>query len=255
MALSTQIRCGAKSHQGRIRENNEDCFLVLTPDGTACEDQFWGHLFAVSDGMGGHVAGEIASRMACDILKAEFCKKEKAALSHAVLADLFRKINHEIHHFSDQNGQYAGMGTTLSAVVCCDNKAWLAHVGDSRIYRLRENRLEQLTRDQTHVQALMDMGRITAAEARHHPLSHVLTQAMGTDKNVKEIQTDCRDLAGGDQFLICSDGLTDMVTNTDIMKILTKHDDPITACDDLVEKALDGGGKDNVTVVIAKIPL
>ena len=246
--------CG-KTDIGLKRKNNEDTYLIVTKDKNV---QDYGMLFAVADGMGGHAYGEVASKMACEGL-AEYYNKEQSPSNesdfhHAKLHHLIQTIlrsHNQILTESEKNLRFKGMGTTLSALVLLKGKALIAHVGDSRIYRLRQGRLEQLTVDHTMAQFLMEVGEIVPEEAVKHPARHVLTQVMGAD--IEEIDTRVETLAPGDLFLLCSDGMYDMVTDDDMLKILLTPSSVQAVCDQLLGAAIETGGKDNVTIVVVRV--
>ena len=246
--------CG-KTDIGLKRKNNEDTYLIVTKDKNV---QDYGMLFAVADGMGGHAYGEVASKMACEGL-AEYYNKEQSPSNesdfhHAKLHHLIQTIlrsHNQILRESEKNLRFKGMGTTLSALVLLKGKALIAHVGDSRIYRLRQGRLEQLTVDHTMAQFLMEVGEIVPEEAVKHPARHVLTQVMGAD--IEEIDTRVETLAPGDLFLLCSDGMYDMVTDDDMLKILLTPSSVQAVCDQLLGAAIENGGKDNVTIVVVRV--
>ena len=207
---------------------------------------------------GGHAYGEIASKMACEGL-ADYYNKEQSPKNgldfhHAKLHHLTRTIlhsNNQILRESKKNIALRGMGTTLSVLVLLKEKALIAHVGDSRIYRLRQGHLEQLTVDHTMAQFLMEEGEIAPAEAVKHPARHVLTQVMGAE--IEKIDTRVETLAPGDLFLLCSDGMHDMVTDDDMLKILLAPSSAQLVCDQLLGAAIENGDKDNVTIIIVKV--
>ena len=246
--------CG-KTDIGLKRKNNEDTYLIVTKNKNVQE---YGMLFAVADGMGGHAHGEVASKMACEGL-AEYYNKEQSPSNesdfhHAKLHHLIQTIlrsHNQILTESEKNLRFKGMGTTLSALVLLKGKALIAHVGDSRIYRLRQGRLEQLTVDHTMAQFLMEVGEIAPEEAVKHPARHVLTQVMGAE--IEEIDTRVETLAPGDLFLLCSDGMYDMVTDDDMLKILLTPSSVQAVCDQLLGAAIENGGKDNVTIVVVRV--
>ncbi|MCB2141112.1 Stp1/IreP family PP2C-type Ser/Thr phosphatase [bacterium] len=255
MRSHNNITICVKTDIGLRRKNNEDAYLIVT-NGQNVQD--YGMLFAVADGMGGHAYGEVASKMACEGL-AEYYKKKQSPgngldFHHSRLHHLIRTIrctNNQILRVSERNQTLKNMGTTLSVLVLLKGKALIAHVGDSRIYRLRQERLEQLTVDHTMAQFLEEEGEITPEEAIKHPARHVLTQVMGTE--IEEIDTQIEQLQPGDLFLLCSDGMYDMVPGDDMLKILLAHSNVQAVCDQLLDAAIENGGRDNVTVIIVKV--
>lgn len=231
--------------RGRRRVRNEDAFL-LRPHA---------RIFAVADGMGGHAAGNIASRVAIDVLAGAFERAPSARIGAATLArrllGVFDDANRAILDHATENRECAGMGTTLTAFspLAAADQCVIAHVGDSRAYRLRGGELTQLTRDHTWVQQQVDAGMLTSSESRHHPLASVLSRVLGTAA-VGPADTLVVDAAPGDVFLLCSDGLTTMLDDADVRMLL---DRPLPLEDRaraLIEAANQRGGLDNITVVL-----
>jgi serine/threonine protein phosphatase PrpC len=233
-----RFRVGARTDVGRVREGNEDSYMVHEP------------LYAVADGMGGHQGGEVASNLALQALERIAEEPAPDGDSAPQLAEVVREANRQVLQKASGDPALAGMGTTLTAVLAGTGaRVHVAHVGDSRAYLLRNGELTQLTRDQTVVQRLVDEGRITPQEAEIHPQRSILTNALGVDR---EIQVDeaSYELTPGDRLLLCSDGLSGMVPEDQIRQILREQEDPQAACDALVEMANAAGGQDNITVVI-----
>lgn len=226
------------THPGRIRQNNEDSLLVREDLG----------LFAVADGMGGHAAGEVASRLAIDALVACSGPKPDAAdLAHA-----FERANRAILERAGEDSATRGMGTTLSALaVDGSGHGLVAHIGDSRLYRCRDGRTEQLTRDHSWVQEHMDAGVLTADQAKNHPFASVLTRVLGTP-GPTEPDIDRITVQPGDLFLLCSDGLTGMIGDDTIDAILATGSMLDAKAADLIDAANQAGGADNVTVVLVR---
>ena len=237
----------ALSDRGQFRPRNEDAYLVLPP----------ARLLAVADGMGGHAAGDVASRIAVATLEAAFARASSPLIRAAVLTRrllaAFDAANESILQHARLHRETAGMGTTLSALVPLRSTAAavLAHIGDSRVYRLREGRLLQLTRDHTWVQQQVDAGVLTPRQARAHPLSSVLSRVLGTPA-VGPADTFVVDVEPRDRFLLCSDGLTNMVHDEDLRAILDRDLPLDTLAAQLVEAANLRGGLDNITVVVAE---
>ncbi|MCD4678709.1 MAG: Stp1/IreP family PP2C-type Ser/Thr phosphatase [Desulfobacula sp.] len=248
---SKKISSYGLTDQGLKRENNEDSFLIVEKNQKSCDTITMGSMYAVADGMGGHAAGETASKMACKGLM-NYYQNNEILSDHFLgrLEKITSSTDKEILAHSKEYPEMTGMGTTLSVLVIHESDAFIAHIGDSRIYRVRNNDMEQLTKDHTQVQQLVDMGRLTEEEALTHYLRHVITQAVGTRKGYKDIYVRQEKTKSGDRFLICSDGLHDMLSNNEIEKILTLNQTPKALCKKLIYKALQNGGKDNVTVVI-----
>lgn len=221
---------------GKLRKQNEDA---------AWFDEARA-VFAVADGMGGHLAGEVASRMAIEAVQQMARENERpgiAALREAVACAHETILAHAQDHI-----ECAGMGTTLSVLWLGENYAYIAHVGDSRIYRLREGSLTQITQDHSLVEELVRAGLITREQARTHPRRNIITRALGThgENEPDLLVTDVQD---GDVFLLCTDGLTGMVPDDEIERTL--RDCGIeAAADRLLALALDAGGRDNVTLIL-----
>lgn len=251
-----------KTDQGLKRKRNEDSFLVIDHPSVDIDTDVMGMMFAVADGMGGHPAGDVASRLACDGLRKYyvfqagepeglFPKWERDSRLLKYLKDTVINIDKDIGAYEDVNRQCSGLGTTLSVLVFAGAKALIAHVGDSRIYRMRGERLEQLTVDHTFVQEMVERGELEPAAASASPYSHVLTQALGC--GLDEVYLRKEEVLEGDMFLLSTDGLHDMINDEKIKKILKDGYSSENICDKLVSAALDNGGKDNVTVIVVKI--
>jgi protein phosphatase len=230
-AHAMRILVGSATDIGRVRERNEDSMLVDPP------------LYVVADGMGGHRGGQVASQVALEAMEG------LATEGQGSLADHVRRANRAVWDRSVEDERLAGMGTTLTAARVDRGSALIAHVGDSRAYLLRDGSLRQLTSDHTLVARMVKSGEITEAEAEVHPHKNVLTRALGTDEEV-EVDEDSIALVDGDRLLLCSDGLTGMVTEDQIQAILENSDQPQQAADRLVKAANRAGGIDNITVVV-----
>jgi len=239
----------AKTDLGRVRENNEDKFEFYVPED---DDRLAsrGQVYIVCDGMGGHAAGQIASELSVktfiDVYYSHPADNPETAMTAAVVA-----ANRFVNDVGRAVPARKGMGTTLSALVLLQEKAYTVQVGDSRIYRLRNGELLMLTHDHTWVDDALRAGLISEAEAENHPYKHVLTRAIGGDVEVKpDIASD--DIQVGDVYLLCSDGLINHVSDDVIGEVLrTKV--PSEAAWNLVGQALQGGGSDNTTVQIVRI--
>jgi protein phosphatase len=234
------------SHPGKIRTNNEDTVAFTLPPGS--NGEYHGDaLLLVADGMGGHAAGEVASRIAADVLYRCFFAAPGRPV-HQVLAECFRKANAEIFEAGRENPEYAGMGTTCTAIAVRNNRAWLAHVGDSRAYIMRGDDFHQISEDHTLVAELVRRGSLTPEEADASPERNVILKALGTAASVvPKIWDEGMALRPDDRLLLCSDGLSDLVTDT-AMKELIASRSPLDACQALIDAALDAGGHDNVSV-------
>ncbi len=226
-----KVEVGSATDIGRVRERNEDSVLVDPP------------LYVVADGMGGHRGGQVASQVALETMET------LAGEGRGSLAEHVRKANRAVWDRSEEDEKLSGMGTTLTAARIEGTSALIAHVGDSRAYMLRDGVLRQLTTDHTLVARMVKSGEITEAEADVHPHKNVLTRALGTDEEV-EVDEDSISLEDGDRLLLCSDGLTGMVTEDQIQAILENSDQPQQAADRLVKAANRAGGIDNISVVV-----
>lgn len=249
------IEAYGRTDPGPVRENNEDMFLIDIEHG----------IYVLADGMGGHAKGEVASQMAVDAVHEILMGEEDPDETRLVRdvepmdpADVLRErlryamnqASVRIRRESEIRPEARNMGTTVVVLVIEDGQAHLAHVGDSRAYLYRRGRLTRLTRDHTVVQQEIDAGRLTEELARLVPHKHILTQSVGFHGPV-EPDTTTRVLQEGDVLLLCSDGLTDPLDDDRIAQIIGEH--PIDQLADvLVEKALEAGGEDNVTVIVAK---
>jgi PPM family protein phosphatase len=245
------IKFDHQSVIGHVRDINEDTYTVMHGNETS------GSLAVVCDGMGGVVGGEIASRIVCETfydfpVYGDGIKPFNAGSNRKRLERLIRVANDKIRTFVRHHPRYKGMGTTVSALLFLEDKIVVAHVGDSRIYRLRDGQLTRLTKDQTLLDHLMQTGKISPDDAHGHPSGHILMQAVGASTHLRHIQSQVDDLSGGDIFLICSDGLSDLVQDDEIQEtLLTRSLEQV--CGDLVRLALRRGGNDNVTIIAAEV--
>ena len=227
-----------RTHPGKVRRRNEDSYVLDPP------------LFAVADGMGGAQAGEVASRLTAAAFR-EFHEADRLPPDerlHAIIQEANRRIYDRAHADSD----FSGMGTTVTAALLTGGRVTIGHVGDSRAYRIRNGELEQLTDDHSLVGDLMRSGRLTPEEADAHPQRSVITRALGTDREV-DVDTLAIEAEPGDLFLLCSDGLTTMVADDDILGILAAAPTLDDAARALVRAANTEGGEDNVTVVLFRV--
>jgi protein phosphatase len=227
------------SDTGRRRLQNEDAYVCDPP------------LFAVADGMGGAQAGELASRLAATALE----ERRRGERGEAAIAELVQAANDRVYRRALEDPAVAGMGTTVTVALFDGDAGTIAigHVGDSRAYRIREGRLDQLTADHSLVAELVRSGRLTPEQAAEHPHRSVITRALGTEASV-DVDTFTMEAAPGDLYLLCSDGLTTMVGDAEILAIAAAaDDDPETVTRDLVLAANRAGGEDNVTVVVFEI--
>jgi protein phosphatase len=226
------------THTGRQRRANEDAYFARAP------------LFVVADGMGGAQAGEVASGMAVELF-ADGLPDGGGGLEQR-LAAVVRAANERIYRRSRSDSAHAGMGTTLTAVYVGDEEISIAHVGDSRAYCLRDGELGRLTKDHSLVDELISSGRLTPEEAEHHPQRSVITRALGPESEV-EVDTSTHRARPGDVYLLCSDGLTSMVSEQQAAEILRSAPSLREAGRRLIQAANDAGGRDNITVVLFRL--
>jgi len=232
-----KLRAGAISDIGRARERNEDSYLLREP------------LFAVADGMGGHRGGDVASALALESFDA--MDPTAPDVAHA-LVERVKDANRRVLGRSLADRALRGMGTTLTAIVAGDDKVYLAHVGDSRAYLLRNGVLQQLSEDHTLVQRMVREGRLSSEEAAVHPQRSILTRAIGVEDDIAVDQLTL-DVHPGDRILLCSDGLTSMLDGARIQEILNSEPDPQAAAQLLVEAANRAGGDDNITAIVVDV--
>jgi serine/threonine protein phosphatase PrpC len=242
--VSSVLRSWAETDVGRVRANNEDAYWL-----GGGED--W-YLALVADGMGGHRAGEVASRVAVEVIgrvvEAANPGGKDGAACQELLVQAIAQANREVNRLARSRPAFAGMGTTLSALLVHGQEAELAHVGDSRVYRLRDGKLELLTEDHSLVQELVNQGSLTPEEARFHPHRNILTRALGTEPRLK-VDIRHEGVRPGDVFLLCTDGLTGVVTDAELEGVLNAAPRSRAAAE-LVQLANSRGGRDNVTVVL-----
>ena len=268
-----RIDVAALSHRGHVRPNNEDHFFVTRlgrtletlitslPEGAVPNlAEEVNYVMIVADGMGGHAAGEVASRMAISAivsialelpdwifkLNEEYARKIEQRTRSRV-----REVGAMLIERGRRDPALSGMGTTLTAVRSLGRDLLITHVGDSRAYLLRAGHLHRLTRDHTYAQLLVDIGQLASAELAQPQHRHVLTNALGGSNTDVQVDVDLMELTDGDRVLLCSDGLTDMVDDETITGIVMDAPGAREACERLVQCALDNGGRDNVTVIVA----
>ncbi len=229
----------ARTDTGRQRATNEDAHLERAP------------VFVVADGMGGAQAGEVASELAVSHFADDFAGEDGEAARER-LVQAAQEANAEIFALAEADARRAGMGTTLTAAYVGSSEVFIAHVGDSRAYRWRDGKLERITKDHSLVEELLRQGRLTEEEAEEHPQRSIITRALGPEPDV-DIDTFAVGARGGDVYLLCSDGLTSMVSEAAIAEALAGARDLDEAADGLVEAALAAGGRDNVTVVLFRV--
>ncbi len=235
------IKHSVESDIGNFRENNEDSFLII-------KNHFGDTLYVVADGMGGHNAGDVASQMAVDIMKEQFLSYQFRSDYSDFLVQSIKAANDKIYKKSLMDINLEKMGTTISCLILSDNKMYIGHIGDSRIYYIDQTQITQLTKDHTLVQSMIDAGTLTTESAKNNSFRNVLTQALGTSK---KITIDILEFSLPKKYnlIICSDGLTEVVDDQGIEKISNLDKTIDRKVKLLVEKALTTGGKDNITVV------
>lgn len=255
MRVEDALEIVSQTHPGMVRAHNEDS--------VACEAACG--LVVLADGMGGYNAGEVASGIAVSVTAMEIVHRLQNAspidrdeqtgeeLGVVLLRDNIQKANASIFHASQSQPQYAGMGTTIVSGLFYDNRVVVGHVGDSRMYRLRGEMLETVTRDHSLLQEQIDSGMISLEDARQSKNKNLVTRAVGIDA---EVQTEIHvyDVLVGDIYLLCSDGLNDMVEDEDIQSTLYAMQGNLPlAAEQLIQMANDNGGRDNVSVILVKV--
>lgn len=238
------MRMGAYSDIGRIRKLNEDSFFSYR------NENLLGGM--VADGMGGCNAGEVASRMTTMIVKDHIIRKFDPDMAYAELAEMIRRAfieaNTEIYEYSRHHNEASGMGTTASMAFIFKGKLIVVHVGDSRVYTVTENSIRQITTDHSLVQELLSRGRISTDDAKNHPHKNLITRAIGTEPSIK-VDVSIQDY-NGEIICISSDGLTNLVSDEQIMSIINENEDLQVASEALVAFANKKGGMDNITCLV-----
>lgn len=233
--LPAGILSAFRTDVGKVRANNQDAPIVSEKL----------RLYGVADGMGGHKGGEVASTSARDDLLREL---EGKTPSVAALSGAIEEVNRQIYHQQEHDDALTGMGTTLSVLWMSDNFVYIGHVGDSRVYLLRDGEFKQMTLDHSLVEQMVREGVLTEEEAQNHPMRNIITRAIGTDESV-EVDVVVEERRKGDLWLACSDGLHGLVDDRQMRDALRQYA-PEKAADVLLKAALDAGGRDNVTLVI-----
>ena len=237
------MEISALTDVGRLRKNNEDSYFVYR------NDKLSGAM--VADGMGGHKAGEVASAMATDLIKNCIISKYNPKMDYMEMAELIRtafaEANLEIYRASAKEGN-DGMGTTATLAFIYDGKLITAHVGDSRCYKITKDTIKQLTNDHSFVNELVQSGQISQSDAQFHPNKNLITRAVGTDISVK-VDMDIKTYMG-EKILICSDGLSNMISDEQMFEIINENEDVEEAVNKMVELANKKGGNDNITAIM-----
>jgi serine/threonine protein phosphatase PrpC len=247
-----------KTAKGLKRRINEDSYFVIDNKAETDYDIVRrGKMFVIADGMGGQRGGGLASKMACEGMS-DYYRRELIArevmnpdMKLGFLEKIIHTIHEKIRRYGEENKKYAHMGTTLSVLVLVNHLALIAHVGDSRIYRLRGDILELLTEDHTMAQLSVEMGYLKPKHVSKSRLRHILTQAIG--ETLDEIQTKKEEIKAGDIFLLCTDGLYDILSDDEIRKIMHDEGADPSACERLVEAAHKKGGQDDATVILVQV--
>ncbi len=236
-----------KTHIGLMRENNQDALEYGTLNDTT-------QYAVVCDGMGGANGGNIASKIAVEVIGSRirdgYREHSTLSLPEHLLASAMATANVGVYDRSQREPELTGMGTTVVAVITCGRMAYISHVGDSRLYLWRDGNLSQITRDHSVVQELIESGQITEEEARSHPRKNYITRAIGVVSE-EYGEYDELELAAGDRLLLCTDGLTNEVSSTDMCRLLALPTEE--AVEALIRAALDDGGMDNITVALMDI--
>jgi PPM family protein phosphatase len=239
-----RIEFGSRTDRGKVRTSNEDAFAASAKQG----------VFLVADGMGGHAAGEVASQIAATTVEEVIAiQRNSAASPESIMRRAAQEANTRIYEAQRRRPEYAGMGSTLTVISFREACYYVAHVGDSRAYLLRDGNLEQLTRDHSLVWQLLERGVLAKHELPLHPQKNLITRSIGPHPEA-EIDVERGEAKEGDIYLLCSDGLTDVASDEAIRVILADAGKtPQQLCDALVDAALDGGGPDNVTAVVVRL--
>ncbi|MBL8798598.1 MAG: serine/threonine-protein phosphatase, partial [Planctomycetia bacterium] len=267
-----QVRCFGATDPGKVRPNNEDQFLIaevgccLRPYQSSLHElpvqcgPRQGYLFVVADGMGGHRAGERASALAVDCVKSDLLATAPELLE-AARSDpdpLQRRLEQTISHANDciwrasqRQPQLRGMGTTLTVAFYLEPHLLVAHAGDSRCYLIRDGWLHRLTRDHTLAQDMLDRGKANVGDTIPNAWRHILTNSVGGSEQGVRADSCRLTLRAGDGILLCSDGLTDMLSDEEIAAIIRKRQEPHDICKHLIQQAKEASGRDNITAVVA----
>lgn len=253
--LASALQMVQHTDTGLQRDHNEDAVLIDAAEGYA----------VLADGMGGYNAGEVASKVAAEVIaqvlresiplaeSRQLLRHGEHAGALSLLADAVQRANLAVFEMSRSDRQYAGMGTTLVSALFYDNHVAVAHVGDSRLYRLRDEVLQQLTHDHSFLQEQIDHGLITAEEARYSGNKNLVTRAVGISPDL-QVEVNEYDAQVGDLFLLCSDGLSDLVSEPEMLETLTvlRTNLPVAAAH-LIQQANNLGGKDNISVILIAV--
>jgi PPM family protein phosphatase len=251
MKIHPGVELASLTDVGCVRENNEDSYSYWEPEDDASFAAL-GRLAIVADGMGGHEGGQIASRIAVDLVTETYTASAEPDPQKLLLSAL-DNAHRRIQQQARENPALSAMGTTCTAFALVDTRLYFVHVGDSRLYLLREGKLRSLTRDHTLIARLIETGVIRPEEAENHPQKHVLTSALGVADDIEiDFPPEPAPVQIGDTLLLCTDGLWGQMSSSEIEQVLASES-PANACRALVQLAKDRGGPDNVTLQIARI--
>ncbi len=259
---SVQFDTAMLTDKGMVRENNEDnCFALETSQLTDSTITYYG-LYLVADGMGGHQAGEVASAKAVDIISSAMLGSIQSSYKKLNISQLIvqaiEKANSEIYNIARSNPAFSGMGTTVTLGLRVNNQLYLGHVGDSRAYLIRGNSIAQLTNDHSLVASLIQSGMITKEEAKNHPERNKIFRCVGNSQNVSidtYIETGRKEsliIQKGDSFVFCTDGLSNYVSDNEILAAIEQPKDSYQICQQFISLAKQRGGDDNITVIVVK---
>jgi serine/threonine protein phosphatase PrpC len=236
---------------GRVRENNEDSYLYWEAEGDE-EFRRKGRLAVIADGMGGYDGGQEASRLAVETVRAVYGKffHEDA---QAALMEGFSAAHQRIQSYAEEHPEFHGMGTTCTALAVLERQLYFAHVGDSRLYLVRDSEISRLTRDHSYVGRLVESGIVRSEDAETHPQRHILTAALGSGAGVAaDVSQQALSLEDGDSLVLCTDGLWGLVNEREVASVIHENS-PGDACRELVKMALQRGGPDNITVLVLRV--
>ena len=244
---SGNVVYAGKSHKGMVRSSNQDSFRIIkSPDGKV-------HIFVIADGMGGHNSGELASGMAVSCA-VDFVGKnrEKVFLQddyRDIISRMMAEANASIFNKAQEDITNVGMGTTMITAIFDGNRLFIGHIGDSRVYMIKNTSINKITVDHSLIEEMINSGAITREEAKDHPSRNIITKAIGCTSQV-EIDTYFYNVENNDIIVLCTDGLTNMVAEEEIKRVVEESRDPEEACSTLVDMANDRGGIDNITVIV-----
>ncbi len=243
------MKFAARCDKGMVREKNEDSYNIIAGYNDIPTT------FIIADGMGGHNSGEIASKTAVDFISKsvlEFPEKKVANEDITLfIKQIIENANKEVINVSKERIENYGMGTTVIVASVWADNLYIGHVGDSRLYLIRDGEMKRITTDHSYIEELVQNGTLTREEAENHPQKNIITRALGCFDEIV-VDTYVCEIKNGDYFVLCTDGLTNMLSENEIKDIVLSADSPETACDVLVRKANENGGEDNITVIVIK---